>query len=61
MENLRAEMLRYRAEHSLSTKSAAELAGISNQTWRYVEKGLQDAQPVTIEKIKMLLEKEAIK
>ena len=61
MEKLRSEMLRYRAEHNLSTKSAAERAGISNQTWRYVEKGLQDARPVTIEKIKLLLEKEVEK
>lgn len=56
---LQDEMLRYRAKNNLSTKVAAQMAGISHQTWRYVEKGLQDAQPITITKIKLLLEKGA--
>lgn len=49
------EMVMYRARHGLSTKDAAAACGISDQTWRYVEKGLQQALPVTEAKIRLFL------
>ena len=55
---LAERMLEYRAKNSLSTKAASEKAGISDQTWRYVEKELQDATAVTKTKIELLIGKE---
>ncbi len=50
------KMLEYRARHDLTTKAASAKAGISDQTWRYVEKGLQDATALTRKKIELMIE-----
>jgi len=55
---LSERMLEYRARNNLSTKAAAEKAGISDQTWRYVEKELQSVTAVTKTKIELLVGKE---
>lgn len=55
---LAERMLKYRAENNLSTKKAAQNAGISDQTWRYVEKELQDATAFTRTKIELVVGKE---
>lgn len=52
------KMVDYRARNNLSIEKAAEMCGISSQTWRYVEKGLQDASRVTVAKIELFIGKE---
>ncbi len=48
-------MLNYRAEHKLSVEDAAEKCGISAQTWRYVERGIQTPNRLTQRKIELFL------
>lgn len=55
---LSERMIEYRARARLSVEQAADKCGISYQTWRYVEKELQDAKPVTIAQIELLIGKE---
>lgn len=55
---LAEKMILYRAKNNLSTLEAAKRCGISQQTWRYVEKAIQTATPVTEAKIRLLVEEE---
>ena len=55
---LQDRMVEYRAKNRLSVEQAALQCGISPQTWRYVEKGLQDASRVTVAKIELFIGKE---
>lgn len=55
---LEERMVNYRARHDLSMQDAAKRCGISMQTWRYVEKGMQSATPLTEAKIKLLVDEE---
>lgn len=55
---LKEEMLVYRALHKLSQGKAAELAGITKQTWYSIENGYQNPSKVTEAKIRILIEKE---
>ena len=55
---LQDRMVEYRAKNRLSVEQAALQCGISTQTWRYVERGLQDASRVTVAKIELFIGKE---
>lgn len=55
---LQDRMVEYRAKNRLSVEQAAVQCGISTQTWRYVERGLQDASRVTVAKIELFIGKE---
>lgn len=56
--SLQDRMVKYRAKNRLSVEQAAVQCGISTQTWRYVERGLQDASRVTVAKIELAIGKE---
>lgn len=49
------EMLSYRAEHKLSVEDAAAKCGISAQTWRNMERGMQNPNRLTQRKIELFL------
>lgn len=53
---LAEKMVDFRARNAMSIEKAANIVGISAQTWRYVERGIQDPSRVTQRKIELLLE-----
>lgn len=52
---LSEEMIKYRAEHDLSMKEAAEKVGITLQTWAHAEREIQNPSRLTEKKIRMLI------
>ena len=55
-KQLKQLMIEFRARKRLSQRNAAELAGISLQTWYSIEKGYQTPSAITETKIRMLIE-----
>ena len=55
---LSEEMLRYRAQHSLSQSKFAELCGLSVMTINFVEREIQKPSALTRTKIRMVLDAE---
>lgn len=53
------KMLDYRAVNNLSIEKAAEACGISAQTWRYVERNLQEPNRITQRKLEIFLKGDA--
>lgn len=51
MDDLREQMVAYRALHDLTMRDAAKNAGVAVQTWMYVERGLQSPSRLTRAKI----------
>lgn len=49
--DIRQEMIDYRARNGLSMEKASKEAGITIQTWMYVERGLQTPSRLTEAKI----------
>ena len=47
MDELSNRMLDFRAKHGMSIEKAAKGCGISAQTWRYIERGLQSPTRLT--------------
>jgi len=54
--SLQELMIAYRADNKLSMREAAEKAGISLQTWMYVERKVQEPTRLTEAKIRRLVE-----
>mgnify|MGYP002526855440 CR=1 FL=1 len=50
-------MIDFRAKHGLSVEKAAKGCGISGQAWRYIERGLQNPTRLTVQKLKIYMEK----
>lgn len=55
---LKEEMLIYRAVNKISQGKAAELAGVTKQTWYSIENGYQNPSKVTEAKIRLVIGKE---
>lgn len=53
--SLQDEMLTFRAKNNVSQRKAAELAGITLQTWYSVEKGHQNPSSITERKIRLVM------
>lgn len=51
-------MLRYRAKHNISQREFAQRAGLALQTVNSIENRLQRPTPLTVEKIKIVIEEE---
>lgn len=56
MEDLRKQMVYYRAKHKLTQKDLAERVGVSLQTINSIETGSQTPSAVTVAKIKLVIE-----
>lgn len=50
------KMLDVRARRGLSVEKAAKTVGISSQTWRYIERGIQAPNRLTNRKLEIFLE-----
>ena len=55
MDNLKNDMIVFRAKNRLSQTDLAKLCGLSTQTVNSVENGTQTPSKVTIEKIKLVI------
>lgn len=56
--DIKQEMIEYRGRNGLSMEKAAKEAGITIQTWMYVERGIQTPSRLTEAKILAVIRKE---
>lgn len=49
------KMIEFRAKNDLSIEKAAQIAGVTKQTWAHVERGLQNPSRLTEAKIMLVV------